>query len=109
MARFILTGSEISTGVRRWKKRSRTCWPKKRKRRKKRKPTIKRKPSRRKSPIRKRSGLRPIKTARRQVRKVRNEKIYSHALRRLPNNRNLPGSLDGVSSMVAAFHKRLRY
>src|ERR1700722_10909922 len=108
MARFILTGSEISTGVRRWKKRSKTCWPKKRKRRKKRKPTKRRKPSRRRSPTRKRSGLLLIKIARRQVQEVRNEKSYSRALHRLSNNRVLRGLVAGVSFMVAACRKCLR-
>src|ERR1700730_14415153 len=109
MARFILTGSEISTGVRHWKKRSKTCWPKKRKRRKKRKLAKKRKPSRRKIPTRKRSARRLIKIARREVQEVRNEKSYSRALPRLSINCILPGPATGVSGMVTAFHKCLRY
>src|ERR1700728_1737414 len=107
MGKFTLTGRKILRRVPRWKKRSKTYSPRKRRRRKKRKRARNRKLTRRRSPTRKRSTLKPARIVRPPLREVAGEQSASHSTGGISSDRIFPGGFVGVSALVAAGCQRL--
>src|ERR1700693_5830262 len=108
MDKFILTGRRISRRVPHWEKRSKTCWPRKRRRRKRRKRAINWTLTRRKSQNRERSILKIAKTMQPPSQEAADEQSASHSSRHVSSNRIVVGAFVGVSTLVAAGCQRLR-